>query len=268
MHADQQEVVFAPSNPQIVYEGNDGGIWKSINGGNSFFPINRKGYSATQFESIALHPTDRHFMIGGTQDNGTNFLRPNRTWLNADGGDGGYARIDQSATNTTNVTMYHTYFNFPDFLIGFARLRNTACTLEKDWVFRGCGFEDPTLFCSGEPNAATNGINCSDNVNFYAPMELGPVGSAANGVNSTVYFGTTNLYRSANEGDTMAVVHPASGQGFFDIISAIGISRQNDNVRIIGKNGGQVFVTNTGQPVIEATRARSAEVRFARGHRS
>jgi hypothetical protein len=254
VHADQQEVVFAPSNPQIVYEGNDGGIWKSINGGNSFFPINRKGYSATQFESIALHPTDRHFMIGGTQDNGTEFLRPNRTWLNADGGDGGYARIDQSATNTSNVTMYHTYFNFPDFLIGFARLRNTVCTLDKDWVFRGCGFEDPTLFCSGEPNAAPNGIDCSDNVNFYAPLELGPVGSAANHVNSTVYFGTTKLYRSVDEGDTMTVVHPSTGESFFDIIGAIGISPQNDDVRIIGKNGGQVFVTNTGaNPMIEAT---------------
>ena len=26
-------------------------------------------------------------------------------------GDGGFALIDQSATDTTNVTMYHTFFN-------------------------------------------------------------------------------------------------------------------------------------------------------------
>jgi hypothetical protein len=254
VHADQQEVLFSPSHPFIIYETNDGGIWKSTNTGTNFFPINRKGVSTIQFESIALHPTDRHFMIGGTQDNGTNWLQPNRNWRQVDGGDGGYARIDQSAPNNVDVTMYHTYFNIPDFLIGFARVRSTECALQKDWVFRGCGFEDPTIFCSGVANAAPNGLNCSDNVNFYAPMELGPVGSATNGVNSTVYFGTTNLYRSVDEGDTMTIVHPASDQGFFDIISAIGISRQNDNVRIIGKNGGDVFVTDTGaNPMSPAT---------------
>jgi hypothetical protein len=256
VHADQQDVFFAPSDPSIAYECNDGGIWKSTDGGLNFFPLNRKGYSATQFESIALHPTDRHFMIGGTQDNGTEMLQPSREWRNVDGGDGGYARIDQNATNTENVTMYHTYFNVPNpgGLIGFARVRTTECARQKDWVFRGCGFTDPTVFCSGEPNAANNGLNCNDNVNFYAPLELGPPGSATNGINSTVYFGTTNLYRSVNEGDTMTIVHPASGQAFADIISAIGISRQNDNVRIIGKNGGNVFVTNTGaNPMTLAT---------------
>ena len=58
-------------------------------------------------------------------------------WSNAEGGDGGYALIDQSATNTTNVTMYHTFFN-NNTQIGFDRIVNTACLpIKNSWPTRG-----------------------------------------------------------------------------------------------------------------------------------
>ena len=59
-------------------------------------------------------------MIGGTQDNGTEVQQTSGgNWSGAEGGDGGYALIDQSATNTINVTMYHTFFNSTGSQIGF-----------------------------------------------------------------------------------------------------------------------------------------------------
>src|SRR5205807_4855152 len=65
------------------------------------------GLNTLQFESIAVHPTDQFLMIGGTQDNGTEFQQTSSgNWRRAESGDGGYALIDQSATDTTNVTMY------------------------------------------------------------------------------------------------------------------------------------------------------------------
>src|SRR5262249_36523679 len=73
--------------------------------------LNHTGFNATQFQSLSLHPVDREFMLGGTQDNGTELKRSDATWTRADFGDGGFALIDQSATDTENVTMYHTYFN-------------------------------------------------------------------------------------------------------------------------------------------------------------
>jgi hypothetical protein len=39
-------------------------------------------------------------MIGGTQDNGTELKRADGTWFRASFGDGGYAVIDQNATDT------------------------------------------------------------------------------------------------------------------------------------------------------------------------
>jgi hypothetical protein len=228
LHADTHAVAVAPSNPNVVYFGSDGGVWRSSNQGTTWSSINTAGFNATQFESIAVHPTDRNFSIGGTQDNGTNFFQPDATWTRADFGDGGFALIDQSATDTTNVTMYHTYFNQTNNLIGFGRVTLTANAHDNGWGLLGCN-----------GTVANNGFRCADTVLFYAPMTLGP------GTPNTLYFGTDRLYRSANRGTTMTLV----SQGPFQAgaaVSAIGVSKQNDNVRIVGLNNGRVFATTTG----------------------
>jgi photosystem II stability/assembly factor-like uncharacterized protein len=239
LHADNHVLAFAPSNPSIVYDGNDGGLYRSMNGGANWFSINRAGFQATQFQSLALHPLDRHFMIGGTQDNGTEFLQPNFNWKRADFGDGGFALIDQGATDNENVTMYHTYFNASTALLGFARMNLTSCANEAQWSFKGIytGLVDPTIHCDGTTDSF-NGISIADAVEFYAPIALGP------GTPNTVYFGSDKLYRSINKGDTAVV----SSQTFASTVTAIGISRQDDNRRLAGLRNGQVFATTTGVP--------------------
>jgi MBG domain-containing protein/Big-like domain-containing protein len=248
LHADTHAVVVAPSNPNVVYFGSDGGVWRSSNQGTTWSSINTAGFNATQFESIAVHPTDRNFSIGGTQDNGTNFFQPNSTWTRADFGDGGFTLIDQSATDTTNVTMYHTYFNQTNNLIGYARVTNTANAHDNgatsSWNFFGC---------SG--TIANNGFRCADTVLFYAPMALGP------GTPNTLYFGTDRLYRSVNQGTNMTLV----SQGPFQAgvaVSAIGISRQNDSVRIVGLRNGGIFATATGANPLANVRSASMPAKY------
>ena len=231
LHADTHAVAVAPSDSNVVYFGCDGGIWKSVNAGGSFSSLNNSTYSATQFESLALHPVDRYFTIGGTQDNGTEFLRPDNTWVRAVGGDGGRTVIDTNATDNVNVTMYHTFFNQTNNQIGFNRIStvNPTGTLQSASFFG----------CSG--TVSNNGIGCSDQVLFYAPMVRGP------GNPNTLYFGTDRLYRSDNRGATMTL---ASQAPFGARVSAIGISPQNDNVRIIGLTNGQVFATTSGSTTL------------------
>ena len=249
VHADNHVVKFAPSDASIVYEGNDGGIFKSTDGGTTFSSLNKTGFVATQFQSLALHPTDRQFMIGGTQDNGTEYLPPAFNWSNADGGDGGFALIDQSATDTENVNMYHTYFNQQNNVVGFARMVKASCIPTKNWVFRGAcgaGAANPTPACDGTATNIVNGLACSDAVEFYAPMALGP------GTPNTVYYGTNRLNRSADRGDTMAAVSQATGS----TLTAISISPQSDNIRLIGTRAGTVFLTTTGSnPMTNVTGA-------------
>ena len=241
LHVDSHMVGVAPSNPLVIYTGNDGGVWRSNDAGVTWptpsGDLNNTTFSATQFQSVAVHPTDPKFSIGGTQDNGTNFFKPNGTWTRVDFGDGGYALIDQNATDTTNVTMYHTYFNATGVLLGFGRVLSTGCATEGQWSFEGIygGSVDPTLHCDGTTDTF-NGISLSDPVNFYAPIALGP------GNPNTIYFGSNKLYRSINKGDLMSVV----SQTFTSNVSTIGISRTDDTRRIVGLNNGKVFATKTG----------------------
>ncbi|HMF92312.1 MAG TPA: MBG domain-containing protein [Candidatus Angelobacter sp.] len=245
LHADTHAVTVAPSNPSVVYFGSDGGVWRSSNAGGSWQSLNNTGFNATQFQSVSVHPTDRNFSIGGTQDNGTPWLHPDTTWTRADFGDGGFALIDQNAPDTTNVTMYHTYFNQTNNLIGYARVTTTANAHDNGWGFFGCN-----------GTTANNGFRCADAVLFYAPMALGP------GSPNTLYFGTDRLYRSVNQGTNMTLV----SQGPFaagNPVSAIGVSRQNDNIRIVGLRNGRIFSTTTGaNPLTEVTNA-GMPVKFA-----
>ncbi len=262
MYIDGQVVPnHKPSNPTASGHGpaNGGGTFQySTDGGQTFTPsvsglhadadsgkewrdCNTEGFSATQFESVAVHPTDPNFTLGGTQDNGTILRIPDGSFYRADFGDGGYALIDQSAANTENVTMYHTYFNQTGGLIGFGRTLSAACAQEGQWSFMGIygGPIDPTVHCDGTTDTF-NGIKITDNVNFYAPIALGP------GTPNTVYFGTDTLYRSANRGTTMPAVSHAPIESGHVPISAIGISPTSDNIRVVGLDDGTIWATTTG----------------------
>jgi hypothetical protein len=257
LHADSHAIAISPSSPNVVYTGNDGGVWRSDDGGRTWQDINTFGFLATQFESIALHPTDPQFTIGGTQDNGTIFRKPDGSFIRADFGDGGYALIDQSATDTEHVTMYHTYFNATGSLIGFGRVLSASCATpplggEGQWSFHGIytGPVSTFVYCDGSTDTF-NGINITDNVNFYAPMALGP------GTPNTFYFGTDRLYRSIDRGTTMQVVSqapilpfapPFQAQGA--TVSAIGISPLNDKIRLVGLQTGNLFAAATGSSAL------------------
>lgn len=231
LHADAHAIVFAPSNPSIVYEGNDGGIWRSADGGATWSSRNTN-LSASQYIGIALHPTDANFTIGGTQDNGTHWYKPDGTWIRADFGDGGFTVIDQNAANTTNVSMYHTYYNSRNALVGYARVTSTASATDNGWSFLGNG---------------SNGIALAENPNFYAPLVRGP------GNPNTIYYGTDRLHRSTDGGATNPVVSqaPIAVSGTLGSpISAIAIAPTNDNVRLVGLNNFQLWGTATGSSVL------------------
>jgi photosystem II stability/assembly factor-like uncharacterized protein len=236
LHVDTHALAIAPSNPSVVYLGTDGGIYRSNDGGLTWNNLNNTTFRATQFQAIDLHPTDREFMIGGTQDNGTPFKRPDGTWFRADFGDGGYAIIDQNAPDTTNVVMYHTYFN-QTTAMGFGRVTNVASATEGNWLGHGCGFGGFVL----------NGIVCpASAIQFYAPMARGP------GNPNTLYFGSDQLFRSTNQGTTMPAASQVLQAG--QSITTIGIAPSDDNFRIVGLRNGQIFATTTGaNPMVNVT---------------
>ena len=106
IHPDNHALAFDPSNHLVVYAGNDGGIYKSTDGGLTWFDGINEGLCITQFEFIAQHPTSDAVVFGGTQDNGTEQFRNSPVFNHADDGDGGFCLVHQTQPKYVHSTYY------------------------------------------------------------------------------------------------------------------------------------------------------------------
>jgi hypothetical protein len=104
IHPDNHAFAFDPNNPEIIYAGNDGGIYKSNDGGNTWDDSINEGLCITQFEFMDQDPSSENMILAGTQDNGTIQYNGKPKFYFCNGGDGGYACIDQTDPNN----MWHT----------------------------------------------------------------------------------------------------------------------------------------------------------------
>ena len=99
VHVDHHAIAFNPSNPQTMYFGTDGGIFKTMDGGGSFIDVN-DGYMTTQFyPGFANSPMESNLAIGGLQDNGTLKYSGTNFWSPIYFNDGGWCAIDPGDTN-------------------------------------------------------------------------------------------------------------------------------------------------------------------------
>lgn len=100
VHADQHIALFEPGNSNIMYFGNDGGIYRTTNATAAIPTIGVKelNYNTTQFYAADIHPVTNNFYLAGSQDNGSH--RFNQAGLNntteVTGGDGAFCHIDQN----------------------------------------------------------------------------------------------------------------------------------------------------------------------------
>ena len=58
----------------------DGGVYRSPNAGVNWHSVN-KGLAITEFEYLAAHPQYDAWLIGGTQDNGTERYEGGEVWF-------------------------------------------------------------------------------------------------------------------------------------------------------------------------------------------
>jgi hypothetical protein len=183
VHTDDHDLAFDTSVvPSRVYDGNDGGIWRSEDQGASWQHMNTN-LAITQFQGLALHPMNPSIVLGGTQDNGSNILNPGLQpapkWYHADFGDGGQALIDQGIPQR----MFHTYFNQAFNFMGPAKSLIGGAGGPGSWEFVGTYFGyGPTYY---------NGMDPRDSVSFYAPIAQHTAFSP-----NVQYFGSSTLYRS------------------------------------------------------------------------
>jgi photosystem II stability/assembly factor-like uncharacterized protein len=146
VHPDQHAIAFSPTDPNVVYVGNDGGIYRSPDAGVKWESLN-KGLNITEFEFLAQHPLFENWLIGGTQDNGTVRYEGGEVWYHVEDGDGG-----DCGTNASNpYTCYHTFY-------GMGMERSTRGGGWDSWNWIGPNVPDAENYPSGSL--------------FYPPVEV------------------------------------------------------------------------------------------------
>jgi hypothetical protein len=249
VHTDDHAISFDTSvTPARVYDGNDGGIWRSDDQGASWVTLNTN-VAITQYQSVSTNPFNPNIVIGGTQDNGTNILnpafQPPPTWFHSDFGDGGQAVMDQSNPNR----MLHTYFNQAFNFMGPSKALDGGINgpgptfFGGSWDFVGAyyGF-GPQYY---------NGLDPTNPVSFYAPLRLHPAFTP-----NAVYFGTNRLYRASDPQPTAnggppswtvkspVLVGPTPGANFLSAIGVLPVLVGGNEVLYVGAADGRVSASS------------------------
>lgn len=132
-HPDQHGLEFLPSNPDVMFSYNDGGIFKTLNDTAAavvWQPLNN-GYLTSMFYTVAIdHATPGNdVIIAGAQDNGswfTNNAVPTSPWVQPRGGDGSYCAIADGRTNyyfsIQNAKMMKATLDGAGAVTSFARI--------------------------------------------------------------------------------------------------------------------------------------------------
>jgi hypothetical protein len=128
-HADQHNIVFRPNNNNEFLLANDGGIFYvpdataiPTSGPDAYttgvFPRNLN-FNVTQFYSGAIDPVNPNGLLGGAQDNGTNYFFETglSNTIEIAGGDGGFCFIDQTAFGAERGNYYIVSFTRNNFLL-------------------------------------------------------------------------------------------------------------------------------------------------------
>jgi hypothetical protein len=164
IHPDQHAIAFEPGQPNTVYIGCDGGLYRSADRGITWQHCNN-GLVITEFEYIAQNVGSSRWLIGGTQDNGTERWTGSSVWEHVDDGDGG----DCAVNRLNPQIVFHEFYNI-------SPVRSTS---SGDWAsWSGMSIPVP----SGE-----GGL-------FYCPY------TCSNAAGDTVALGTVALYISRNNG--------------------------------------------------------------------
>ena len=105
IHPDQHALAFDPVDPNAIYAGSDGGLFYSPDRGTHWAHRNHN-LAITEIEYIAQDFGSVRWIMGGTQDNGTDRYVGSYVWDHIADGDGG----DCSVNHDSPDTIYHTFY--------------------------------------------------------------------------------------------------------------------------------------------------------------
>jgi photosystem II stability/assembly factor-like uncharacterized protein len=211
IHPDQHAIAFHPTNGNLVFVGNDGGVFYSMDGGVTFTHRN-KDLATLQYFGVFNHPQWDAVILGGTQDNGAQRYLSHPAWEHSALGDGAFGAIN--STTDTHRWYETRWFSFP--------------------CFRSDTAGSPGSWASKKSGITTNGNW------FYPPLEMDPNDS------TVLYVGYDELWRTSDNADTWTAI-TGSLVGTGTNITAIAVAPSDSNTIYVGTQNGKVFkVTFSG----------------------
>jgi photosystem II stability/assembly factor-like uncharacterized protein len=178
-HGDFHTVWIDPSNTNLLYTGDDGGFWSSLDGGARW--IHAANLPVSQFYHVSTDNANPYHVFGGLQDNSTwmgDSSYPggvtNSRWENVGGGDGFWAFPDPSDPKYVIVESQ-----------GGEIVRVNRTTLDGRDIKPQPGYNEKRLH-----------FNWNTPIHM-SPNELG-----------TMYIGAQFLFRSRNHGQTWERISP------------------------------------------------------------
>jgi hypothetical protein len=100
IHVDQHCIKYEPGSNTNLWVGNDGGMYRNTaDGGSLSWTGKNTGLVTYQFYDICVSNGPTYYIMGGTQDNGTDKWSGTTTWANGIGADGMVCNISPSSNN-------------------------------------------------------------------------------------------------------------------------------------------------------------------------
>jgi photosystem II stability/assembly factor-like uncharacterized protein len=153
IHVDIHSITYHPDCPDTVYFGTDGGVFRSLDGGETFEGCNG-GYQTAQFyNGFSSSMTDSALAMGGLQDNYTAIYHGSPSWQRALYGDG---------------CMTHIRPTDPDVLYGSSQYLGSLYRSNdggQSWRYLGgnfmgqANFVTPFIFCQADPEVGYAGFS-------------------------------------------------------------------------------------------------------------
>jgi len=214
VHFDQQSFSFDPMTPDKLIIGNDGGLYKSNDGGVTSTKVNN--IPITQFYRLYVNNNNNNIIYGGAQDNGS--WRSTTTdgiddWEKVNEGDG----MQPLAATTDGSFWYSSTQSGQLYKQGYA------------------GYVE-----------VTPSIGVDERNNWDTPVTFDPNNT------ETLYYGSNKVYRTTNGADSWNVISPdlsngpGPGSKAFGTLTTIDVSSLDSDLIYAGLDDGNIWVTENG----------------------
>jgi hypothetical protein len=185
VHADNHDLTYSGS---VLYAGNDGGVFKSLDNGVTWTDIS-SNLSNAQLYGLGLSTSSPTTIISGHQDNGTNLTTNGTSWSEVNGGDGMLCFIDR----TSNTNMYSTIYNGKLY-----KSTNSGASFTNIYTVPGGGWVTPWL---QDPVTATTlyagGSNIYKSINSGSTWAVSS--SLSGGTGNTLTFVSIDVSKTNNQ---------------------------------------------------------------------